>query len=117
MQSSTGPAVADLLLASGSEPDAPHLIDLEVSQVVRRLVARRALQPARGAAILADLVDFPMQRHAHQPLLRRIWDLRGALTAYDAAYVALAEVLAATLVTHDGRLARAAGRLVDVALV
>ncbi len=58
---------------------------------------------------LTDLADLPMARVSHRPLLRRCWELRDNLTVYDAAYVALAESLDATLVTADARLARAPG--------
>jgi predicted nucleic acid-binding protein len=71
----------------------------------------------RAQAALNDFADFPIQRHSHGFLLRRVWDLRANLTAYDAMYVALAETLEATLLTHDRRLATVARRLVTVELV
>jgi predicted nucleic acid-binding protein len=88
---------------------APHLLDVEVAQVLRRFVARGDLSPERGVASLRLLDVFPLRRHAHAPLLARMWALRGNLTAYDAAYVALAEVLGAVLVTRDARLGRVTG--------
>ncbi|RED36140.1 hypothetical protein BJ123_10873 [Rhodopseudomonas thermotolerans] len=66
---------------------------------------------------LADLADFPLQRHPHEFLLPRIWQLRNNLTAYDATYVALAEVLEAPLLTRDKRLAGAAGHRAQIELV
>lgn len=88
---------------------APHLLDVEVAQVLRRFVARGEVTPGRGAASLRLLDAFPLRRHPHAPLLARIWALRGNLTAYDAAYVALAEALGAVLITRDTRLGRVPG--------
>ena len=70
----------------------------------------------RAQAALDDFVDFPIQRHSHGLLLRRVWALRANFTAYDAVYVALAETLEATFLTHDRRLATAARRYVTVEL-
>lgn len=86
---------------------APHLIDLEVAQVLRRYVRSSVVSAERGAEALGDLVDFPLTRYAHYILLNRIWQMRDGLTAYDAAYLALAEALDAPLVTRDRALARA----------
>jgi predicted nucleic acid-binding protein len=97
------------LFAPGETLHAPHLLDVEVAQVIRRYAARGEIDGARGGAALADLADFPLRRYPHDFLLTRIWDLRNNLTAYDAAYVALAEALDAPLVTRDARLAAAAG--------
>lgn len=88
---------------------APHLIDLEVAQVMRRHVYAHGLDPRRGETALTHLRDLPISRHPHEGLLPRIWELRDNLTAYDAAYVALAEALGAPLVTRDARLAAAPG--------
>jgi predicted nucleic acid-binding protein len=83
---------------------APHLLDVEVAQVLRRFVARGEVSAGRGAASLRLLDAFPLRRHPHRPLLERMWSLRANLSAYDAAYVALAEALGAVLVTRDKRL-------------
>ena len=96
---------------------APHLLDIEVAQVIRRYAANREIDSERGRAALADLADIPLRRYPHDFLLPRIWDLRNNLTAYDAAYVALAEVLDAPLLTRDRRLAAAAGHHARVELV
>jgi len=88
---------------------APALIDLEVTSVARRLVASARLPVARAEQALDDLVDLPFPRVSHEPLLARCWELRGNLTPYDAAYVALAEALDVVLLTGDGRLAAAPG--------
>jgi len=96
--------------AFGVEPAAaPHLIDVEVAQVLRRYESRGDLEAARGHEALADLADFPLTRYPHDLLLPRIWELRANLTAYDAADGALAEALDAILVTRDARLAGAPG--------
>jgi predicted nucleic acid-binding protein len=105
------------LLASVGEVHAPHLIDIEVAQVLRRFVMIGDLRPERGVAALDDLAEFPVHRHPHAHLLPRIWELRHNLTAYDAAYVALAEVLDAPLLTCDRRLGRASGHGARVEVV
>ena len=96
---------------------APHLLDIEVAQVVRRYAAKGEIDDERGRAALADLADFPLHRYPHAFLLPRVWDLRNNLTAYDAVYVALAEALDAPLLTRDQRLAAAAGHHARVELV
>jgi len=88
---------------------APELIDLETASVIRGQLRGGQLDLRRAALALTDLVELPITRAAHRPLLQRCWELRDNLTIYDAAYVALAEHLDAVLVTADSRLARAAG--------
>ena len=110
-------AVEERLFAAGQTLHAPHLLDLEVAQVVRRYAASGAIDDARGRLALADLADLPLRRYPHDFLLPRIWDLRNNLTAYDAAYVALAEALDSPLLTRDRRLAAAAGHHARVDLV
>jgi len=95
---------------------APHLIDLEVVSVLRTLEARRQISAAAGARVLADLLALDLARYAHDSLAPRIWQLRGNLTAYDAAYVALAENLASPLVTCDAQLAAAPGNRARIEL-
>ena len=87
----------------------PHLADLEVAQALRRYVREGELDPVSAASALEDLRSLDLERHAHEPLLDRVWALRENLTAYDAVYVALAEALDTTVLTCDGRLARARG--------
>jgi predicted nucleic acid-binding protein len=89
---------------------APELLDVEVAQIVRRYSRLGDVDAKRGAEMIEDLAAFPVDRYPHRPLLDRIWELRANLTAYDAAYVALAEALDAPLLTRDGRLARAPHR-------
>ncbi len=88
---------------------APELVDIEVLSVWRRHVAAKLMPARRAASAVADLGDLPVRRSLHQPLLRRVWDLRHAVTPYDAAYIALAETLDVALVTADARLSRAPG--------
>ncbi|MGH2949666.1 MAG: type II toxin-antitoxin system VapC family toxin [Solirubrobacteraceae bacterium] len=88
---------------------APALVDLEVTSVLRRAALGGRLDPRRAAQALADLRALPLARAAHPPLLDRIWELRENVTAYDGAYVALAEAMRAPLITADGRLAAAPG--------
>ena len=95
---------------------APHLLDVEVAQVLRRYAAIGEIDEQRGNAAITDLVAFPIRRYPHDILLTRIWSLRSNFTAYDAVYVALAEVLNARLLTRDQRLAAAVGRHVGVQL-
>jgi predicted nucleic acid-binding protein len=96
---------------------APHLVDLEVAQVVRRLAARGVVSVERGRQALEDLVDLEMTRYPHDVLLPSVWRLRENLTAYDAAYVALAEALDAPLVTMDARLSSAPGHRARIDVV
>lgn len=86
---------------------APELLDLEVAQVLRRYERSGELTAERAAQAIEDLADLQVQRYPHLPLLARAWQLRANLTAYDAAYVTLAELLEAPLLTCDGRIARA----------
>jgi len=106
----------DRLFGHNETLHAPHLLDIEVAQVLRRYGARGELSPARGQEALDVLARFPIARYAHQPLLSRVWALRANLTAYDAAYVALAEGLGATLLTRDARLAKAPGHRAAIEL-
>ncbi len=103
----TGARIEDRLLSGGQSLHAPHLLDVEVAQVLRRYAAAGELTPERGLEALMDLADFPVYRYSHDVLVPRIWELRQDVTAYDAAYLALAETLAAPLVTCDARLASA----------
>ncbi len=96
---------------------APEIVDLEVVSVVRRALSLGHLDLRRAAFALDDLARLALRRVAHVPLLHRVWELRDNLTPYDAAYVALAEVLHAPLLTADGRLARAPGLLCSVELL
>jgi predicted nucleic acid-binding protein len=96
---------------------APHLLDIEVAQVLRRHVAQGIMSATRGREALDDLRDLPLIRYPHDFLLSRIWELRHNLTAYDAAYVALAEGLDAALLTCDRKIADAPGHHAHVEVV
>lgn len=85
--------------------------------MVRRYAANGEIDAERGRLALIDLADFPIERYPHDFLLPRIWELRNNLTAYDAAYVALAEALDAPLLTRDRRLANAAGIRAHIELI
>jgi predicted nucleic acid-binding protein len=102
---------------AGERLAAPAVIDLEVASAWRRYSRAGRLSAPRAEAALTDLADLPLQRAPHGPLMRRIWDLQDNLTAYDAAYVALAESLDTTLLTGDERLERAPGIQCEVELV
>jgi len=112
-----GAAVGERLADPDQAIHAPHLLGVEVAQVVRRYLQQGDLVLDRGEAALSDLADLDIVRHPHEPLLARMWRLRDNLTAYDAAYVALAEALDAPLVTLDARLARSPGHSAVVDLI
>ena len=95
----------------------PHLADIEVAQVLRRYAGDGDIAEAVAAKALADFRALDLQRHAHEPLLDRVWALRRNATAYDAVYVALAEALDAVLLTCDGRLARGVKTMVPIELI
>jgi predicted nucleic acid-binding protein len=94
----------------------PAVFDLEVLHALRGLEAGGKLSPTTLAAALADLADLRATRHDHERLRPRIWALRHNLTAYDAAYVALAELLDAPLLTSDRALSRSSGHAARIGL-
>lgn len=117
LQSPAG-AKVDRRISSRSESlHAPHLLDVEVAQVLRRYVRDKTISAPRGQEAIQDLGDLPLSRYPHDLLLPRIWDLRATLTAYDAAYVALAELLDAPLLTCDGKIASASGHYAKVEVI
>jgi predicted nucleic acid-binding protein len=93
---------------------APHLLDVEVSQVLRRYVREKMITTRRGQEALEDLAGLPLWRYPHDFLIPRVWELRATLPAYDAVYVALAELLDARLLTCDRRIASASGHSANV---
>jgi predicted nucleic acid-binding protein len=109
LQTEAGAPISERLLSPDSSLHAPHLLDVEVAQVLRRLVRDGQLKAERASEALLDLRDLPVERYSHEILLPRIWSLRHNLTAYDATYVALTEILGATLLTRDARISRAPG--------
>ena len=104
-----GRTIADRIADPALSLHVPHLVDVEVAQALRRFVQCGELEQDTAKAALEDLTCLDLERHAHEPLLDRIWALRMNMTAYDAAYVALAEALDVVLLTCDGRLARIPG--------
>ena len=90
---------------------------MEAAQVIRRYAANGEIDAERGRLALDDLANFSLRRYPHDFLLPRIWSLRNNLTAYDAAYVALAEALDAPLLTRDRRLAASPGHHAEIILV
>lgn len=102
---------------AGERLAAPELIDLEVASVWRRAARAGRLGEKRAGQALTDLATLPLARAPHQPLISRIWELRDNLTPYEAAYVALAEMLRAPLTTADRRLALAPGVRCEIDLL
>jgi predicted nucleic acid-binding protein len=96
------------------EVHAPELIDPEVISVVRRWTLRGWLRAEHGKRAVEELGELALVRHRHAGLRRRVWELRDRCSAYDAFYIALAEVLNAELLTTDDRLGRAASGLVTL---
>lgn len=96
-------------LAEDGDLHAPHLLDVEVLHVLRRLTRVGALNEDRAHDARSDFAELAIVRYPHEPLADRVWELRENLTAYDAVFVALAEALGAPLVTCDARLASASG--------
>lgn len=105
------------LFAPGETLHAPHLLDIEVSQVLRRYWLAGELEETRGREALEDHARMPLERYPHVLLLPRIWELRANATAYDAAYLSLAELLDAPLVTRDVRLGSVPGHGARVEVV
>jgi predicted nucleic acid-binding protein len=112
-----GEEIADRLLDPSETVAAPHLLDVEVLQVLRRYALARDIDDERGGQAVEDLDDLPIVRYPHDSLLSRIWELRNNVTAYDAAYIALAEALDATLLTRDEKLAASPGHAASIELV
>jgi predicted nucleic acid-binding protein len=100
--------VMDRLRGDG-DLSAPHLLDVEFLHALRRLVRGRQLGEDRAADARNDFADLTIVRYRHTLVADRVWELRHSLTAYDATFVALAELLEAPLITCDARLARAPG--------
>lgn len=101
-------------LLEDSALSCPHLVDVEVTHALRRMVLSGELAEPRAERALTDFTDLPLKRFSHELLLPEVWKLRHKVTAYDAVYVALADVLSAPLWTSDLRLARAVKDLIPV---
>jgi predicted nucleic acid-binding protein len=116
LQTSAGQRIEKRIYSHKESLHAPHLVDLEVTQVLRRLVREGAVPAQRASEAMRDLLDLRITRYPHFVQLPRVWQLRHNFSAYDAAYIALAEELGAALVTRDGRLASASGHSASIDL-
>jgi predicted nucleic acid-binding protein len=116
LQTSAGQRIEKRIYAGKESLHAPHLLDLEFTQVLRRLVREGTVPAYRAEQAVDDLLDLRITRYPHVLLLPEIWRFRHNLSAYDAAYVVLAEQLGAALVTRDRRLASASGHRAMVEL-
>lgn len=104
LKTPAGRRIQTRIVDDREEVHAPHLIDMEVTHVLRRLAAS-GTDAAFCRAALEDWLAFPVRLYPQGPMLTRVWELRGNFSAYDAIYIALAESLAAPLVTHDRKMA------------
>jgi predicted nucleic acid-binding protein len=116
LRTAKGERAFERLFQHGEELHAPHLIDVEIVQVLRRYALTGQMSADRCEQALDDWRALRIHRCVHEPLMDRVWALRENLTAYDAAYVALAEALNAPLITSDGRMAKAPGHDAKVEL-
>jgi predicted nucleic acid-binding protein len=111
------PAIEKRIFGPQETLHAPHLLDLEVTQVLRRYCISGDMSHARGREAIVDLLNLPIARYPHDIFLDRIWGLRYVMTAYDAAFVALAENLPAPLLTCDAKLAATIGHRATIILI
>lgn len=109
LQTPAGQRIEKRIYSRNESLHAPHLLDLEVTQVLRRLAREGTVPSRRAEEAVLDLQDLRITRYPHFVLLMEIWQRRHNLSAYDAAYIILAEKLGASLLTRDGRLAGASG--------
>jgi predicted nucleic acid-binding protein len=116
LQTTAGHRIEGRIYSHNETLHAPHLLDLEVTQVLRRLVLQKVISGHRADEAVRDLLDLRINRYAHFVLLTRVWQLRHNFSTYNAAYIVLAEKLRAPLVTRDGRLASASGHAATVEL-
>jgi len=116
LQTSEGKSIERRIFSADETLHAPQLLDLQVTEVFRRLALQGVISVHRAAEAVRDLLDLRITRYPHLVLLARIWQLRHNFSAYDAAYIVLAEKLGATLVTRDARLASASGHTARVEL-
>ena len=114
LQTAAGQRIETRIYSRGESLHAPHILDLEVAQVLRRLVRETTVSAQRADQALHDLLDLRVTRYPHFIFLPHIWRLRHNLSAYDAAYVVLAEELGATLLTRDHHLASASSPRVRI---
>jgi predicted nucleic acid-binding protein len=116
LQTPAGQHIEKRIYSRNETLHAPHLLDIEVTQVLRRLALQGVVSVHRADEAIHDLLDLRITRYPHLVLLLRVWQLRHNFSAYDAAYIVLAEKLGAALVTRDARLASASGHAAPVEL-
>ena len=116
LQTGVGQRIERRIYSHRESLHAPHLLDLEVAQVLRRLVREAAISAQRADQAIQDLLSLRVTRYPHFVFLPDIWRLRHNISVYDAAYVALAEKLGATLITRDSRLLSASAQEINVEL-
>ena len=109
LRTDKGVRAFERMVQPGETLHAPHLIDVEIAQVLRRYALTGQVNATRCEQAIEDWRAFRVHRYPNEPLLDRLWALRDNLTAYDAAYVALAEAMDAPLLTSDSRIAKAPG--------
>jgi predicted nucleic acid-binding protein len=109
LQTSAGLQIDRRIYSRNESLHSPHLLDIEVAHVLRRFVSGSRISARRGEEALRDLYALKITRYPHDIFLLRIWQHRQNLSAYDAAYIALAEDLSAPLITRDRRLSLAPG--------
>ena len=117
LQTSLGARVEARLFGEEDELHAPHLLDVEIAQGLRRLVRTGEVSSGRAEEAIVELTDLDLHRHAHLDLLNRAWKLRDNISAYDAMYVALAEAIDAPIVTCDSPLAKAPGHRARIEVI
>jgi predicted nucleic acid-binding protein len=114
LQTPAGLRIEQRIYAHQDTLHSVHLLDVDFVQVLRRLVREGTLMPKRAEQAIEDMAALRITRYAPVLLLQRIWRLRQNLSAYDAAYVALAEKLQAPLITRDQRIAAAPGNTATI---
>ena len=113
----SGARVNDRLAVEGESLHVPHVFDLEIASALRTIVRAGVLSPRRAEEALVDLGRVVLTRYPHAPLLTRIWTLHERASAYDAAYIGLAEALDAPLLPRDRRMAGIAGHRARIELI
>jgi predicted nucleic acid-binding protein len=117
LRTSSAEAIGRRLFRANETLHAPHLIDVEILEVLRRYWLNKAIDSERAGEAIRDFYDLPIERYAHELLSLRVWELKANLTAYDAVYLALAELLEAPLVTADSRMSKAPNARVAIEVI
>ena len=117
LQTALGARVEVRLFRDEDELHAPHLLDVEVVQGLRRLVRTGEVSSGRADEAIADLTDLDLHRHGHLDLVERAWKLRQNISAYDAMYIALAEAIESPIVTCDRPLGKAPGHRARIEVI